>query len=317
VSNITLGDARIIVPVRNGGERWCEAASALHRAIPTSGIVAVVDSSSTDGSDRVAADLGFDLERIDPRKFNHGRTRQVAVDSFCQGKQFVIFLTQDAVIEGPDSLTSLLAAFSQPKVGAAYGRQLPHRNARPFARHSALYLYPPAGGVRTRADAARLGIRAAYMSNSFAAYRLRALYECGGFPSSLILGEDTYLSLNMLMGGWAVSYRADALVRHSHDYTITEEARRYFDFGVFHAQLPELLREFGQPEAEGVRFLKSETRYMASNAPWCLPEVVLRNTAKYLSYRLGRMFKRLPNSLRRRLSMTERFWDSEEADLLH
>lgn len=309
-SSAALCQARIIIPVRNGGERWRQAAAALRGAVPDPSMVAVVDSSSTDGSDSLAAGLGFVVERIDPATFNHGRTRQSAVDKFCQGKEFALFLTHDAVIEGPASLTTLLDAFSHPEVGAAYGRQLPHHNAGPFGKHSASFLYPASSDVRTLASAPQHGIRTAYISNSFAAYRIRALHECGGFPSKLILGEDTHVALRMLLAGWAVSYCAGALVRHSHDYTVMQEMRRYFDFGVLHAQLPELLLELGQPEGDGVRFVKSELRYMAAAAPWLLPEVVVRNAAKYLGYRLGRGFRNLPNSVRRRLSMTAGYWDA-------
>jgi rhamnosyltransferase len=310
VHSATLCKTRIIIPVRNGGERWREAAAALRGAVSDPSMVAVVDSSSTDGSDAIAADLGFELERIDPSTFNHGRTRQAAVDRFCHGKEFALFLTHDAVIEGSGSLTMLLDAFSNPQVGAAYGRQLPHHNASPFGRHSASFLYPVTSDVRTLANAPRHGIRTAYISNSFAAYRIRALNECGGFPSTLILGEDTHVALRMLLAGWSVSYCATALVRHSHDYSVFQEMQRYFDFGVLHAQLPELLRELGEPEGDGLRFMKSELRYMTTAAPRLLPEVVVRNAAKYLGYRLGRVFRKLPNSMRRRLSMTTGYWDS-------
>lgn len=310
VHSAALCETRIIIPVRNGGERWREAAAALRAAVPDPSMVAVVDSSSTDGSDAVAAELGFVVERIDPRTFNHGRTRQAAVDRFCHGREFAVFLTHDAVIEEPESLTMLLDAFSNPQVGAAYGRQLPHHNAGPFGRHSASFLYPAASDTRTLASAPRHGIRTVYFSNSFAAYRIGALNECGGFPSTLILGEDTHVALRMLLAGWSLSYCATALVRHSHDYSVFQELQRYFDIGVLHAQLPELLRELGEPEGDGLRFVRSELRYMTATAPWLLPEVVVRNAAKYVGYRLGRVFRKLPNSMRRRLSMTTGYWDS-------
>src|SRR6202012_2682594 len=103
-----LFETRIIIPVRNGGSRWREAAVALRRSVPDPSLVTVIDSSSTDGSDLVAAGLHFELERIDPRTFNHGRTHQAAVDRFCQGRKFALLLTHDAVVEGPESLTTLL-----------------------------------------------------------------------------------------------------------------------------------------------------------------------------------------------------------------
>ena len=309
-TELAADQIRIIVPVRNGGARWREAAAALREAVPDPSLVAVVDSSSTDGSDRVARESGFEVERIDPRTFNHGSTRQKAVDRFCPGKRLAIFLTHDAVVAGRETLVELVAAFADPQVGAAYGRQVPHFGAKPFEAHMALFNYGGTSETRSLEDAKYLGIKAAYISNSFAAYRISALRSCGGFPAHLILGEDTFVAVKMLMSGWQVGYCAHARVRHSHAYTVLQESQRYFDFGVLHAQLPELMHNFGAAEGEGARFVASEARYMAAHAPWLLPEVVVRNGAKYVGYRLGRAFARLPRSLCRRLSMTKGFWDS-------
>ena len=302
-------ETRIIVPIRNGGARWREAAAALRMSLPDPSLVVVVDSTSSDGSENVAADQGFELVRIHPRTFNHGGTRQAAVEEFCGGKRFVIFLTQDAIVEGTESLTALLRSLSDPSIGAAYGRQLPHHDARPFGRHFTRFNYPAVSAIKSLADVPRLGIKTAYFSNSFAAYRIQALRECGGFSSQLILGEDAHIAFQMLMSGWAIGYCAEALVRHSHDYSILQEMQRYFDFGVMHAQLPDMMRRLGPAEGEGMRFVLSEVRFMSGVAPWLLPQVAIRNTAKYLGYRLGLRFQRLPNSMRRGLSMTKGYWD--------
>lgn len=305
-----LNQGRVIIPVRNGGARWRESAAALHRAITDPSMVVVIDSASTDGSDAVAEEHGFVLHRIDVRTFNHGRTRQEAVERFCADKPIAVLLTQDAVVEGPETLITILSAFSDPSLGAAYGRQLPHRGARPFEAHAALFNYQPAGSTRSLADVASMGFKAAFLSNSFAAYRVAALTECGGFPAHLILAEDAYVGMRMLTCGWRVRYCADALVRHSHDYSIVQEMQRYFDIGVMTAQAPEFIRQFGHPEGEGVRFVLAELRYIARHATWLLPEVVVRNGAKYLGYALGRQFARLPRGVCRRLSMTKGYWDS-------
>jgi glycosyltransferase involved in cell wall biosynthesis len=308
LDNNVWSQTRVIVPVRNGGSRWVEAAVALREAVPDPALVVVVDSSSSDGSDSIAEGHGFELRRIDPSTFSHGRTRQWAVEEFCRDRQFAVLLTQDAVLDNSASITTLLRAFDNAQVGAAYGRQLPHHHARPFEAHAALFNYRPESETRSFADARRLGIKAAFFSNSYAAYRVASLISCGGFPDHLILGEDAYVAMRMLTSGWRVRYCADALVRHSHDYSIIEEMQRYFDFGVMHAQIPELLRQFGHPEGEGVRFVVSELRYILNRAPWLLPEVALRNAAKYLGYRLGRVFAGLPQRLCRRLSMTKVYW---------
>jgi rhamnosyltransferase len=297
--------------VRNGGARWRQAAEALRQSVPDASLIAVVDSGSTDGSDRIAAENGFELLRIDPKTFNHGRTRQMAIDRFCADRELVVFLTHDAVPDDPNALSELLSAFADPQVGAAYGRQLPHHDARPFDAHIILFNYGAHSETRSLADAPRLGIKTAYLSNSFAAYRIAALRACGGFPDHLILGEDAAVAVKMLLSGWKVRYCAEARARHSHSYSIREELQRYFDFGVMHAQLPELLQHFGVAEGEGARFVASELRYMAAHAPWLLPLVPLRNAAKYAGYRLGRMYERLPRAACRGLSMTKIYWDGE------
>lgn len=303
--------ARVVIPVRNGGTRWREAAAALRRCVPDPLLIAVVDSGSTDGSDRVATDSGFGLLRIDPKTFNHGRTRQMAIERFCADKELVVLLTHDAVPDDPQALSELLAAFDDPDVGAAYGRQLPHHDARPFDAHIILFNYGADSDIRSLADAPRLGIKTAYLSNSFGAYRISALRACGGFPDHLILGEDAAVAVRMLLSGWKVRYCAEARVRHSHSYSTAQELQRYFDFGVMHSQLPELLQHFGGAEGEGARFVMSELRYMATHAPWLLPLVPVRNAAKYLGYRLGRMYTRLPRGACRRLSMTKIYWDGD------
>jgi rhamnosyltransferase len=314
VNGIPLTDARIIVPIRNGGERWREAAAALRRLVPSPDIVIVVDSDSSDGSEQVARDQGFTVERIDVRDFNHGLTRQAAVEKHCDNVPFAILLTQDAVLDSERSLTGILAAFDDPHVGAAYGRQLPHRGARPVAVHANLVNYPAESSTRSLEDSARLGMKVAYLSNSCAAYRVTALRECGGFPSHLILGEDTYVAMRMLLSGWRVRYCAEARVFHSHNYTLSEDLERFFDYGVLHAQCPDILIPFGTAGTTGVKLLQSEVRYIASRAPWLLPEVAARTCLKFIGYTLGRSYNRLPASLCRRLSMTKGYWNSLSVD---
>jgi rhamnosyltransferase len=304
---------RVIVPTRNGGSRWEEAARALASAVERSSQVVVIDSESSDNSVAIAKDLGFVVREIPVTTFNHGRTRQLALEEFAADCEYAVFLTQDAILDTPMSIHALLESFDDSRVAAAFGRQIPHHEAGYLARHAALFNYPETSGLRTLADAPKLGIKTAYFSNSFAAYRVDALNAHGGFPCDLILGEDVYVAAMLLMAGHVIRYSAEAAVRHSHDYSIGEEAQRYFDFGVMHAQIPRLLEVFGGAEGEGVAFVVDELRYLAGNNPWLIPPCILRNAAKYAAYRLGRIYRRLPLALVTRLSMTKVYWQTESS----
>ena len=107
----------------------------------------------------------------------------------------------------------------------------------------------------------------------------------------------------MLLSGWKIAYCADAEVYHSHDYTIMEEFRRYFDTGVFHSRESWLLAKFGSPEGEGARFVKSELQYLWHNAPWLIPSAIVRSLAKYAGYQLGKREQQLPVALKCRFGM--------------
>ena len=96
--------------------------------------------------------------------------------------EIIVFLTQDALLADPEAIERLLDAFADERVGAAYGRQLPHRDATPIGAHARLFNYPPVSQVRTLHDRGRLGIKTAFISNSFAAYRRNALLGWAAFP---------------------------------------------------------------------------------------------------------------------------------------
>ena len=302
-----------VIPVLNGGMVWQKAAAALCAQTPPPDTVYVIDSGSTDGSDRIAEYAGFSVTRIDKRDFDHGGTREQAVEAL-GGADVVIFLTQDAVLETPSALASLVSAFEDSDVGVAYGRQLPRVDAGVLEAHARLFNYPPIAHTRDFGDRHRLGIKAAFTSNSFAAYRRDALLQVGGFPNKLILGEDMVVTARLLTAGWSVAYVADARVLHSHGYTIAKEFQRYFDMGVLHSDQHWILEQFGRPEGEGIRFLRSEVRYTLHRAPWLLPALVLRAVTKYAGYRLGLVNDRLPNEWRRRLSMNKGYWNGNRKD---
>src|SRR5206468_3109343 len=104
----------------------------------------------------------------------------------------------------------------------------------------------------------------AFCSNSFAAYRRTALEDVGWFQEKLLLGEDLHISARMLMKGYRLSYVADAIVYHSHNYTAIQEFKRYFDLGVFFERERWLLTEFGRPDGDGIRSVKCEVNFLIS-----------------------------------------------------
>jgi rhamnosyltransferase len=298
------------VPTLNAAGCWKEFHAGLRQqAMPLQQVI-VLDSTSTDGTPELARAAGYTVVTIPRHEFNHGGTRQVAAEML-PGVDVLVYLTQDAVLQSPDALGSLVTPFQDAAVGAAYGRQLPRPDANAIEAHARLFNYPETGQVKTLGDRETMGIKAAFLSNSFAAYRRTALQAVGGFPVDTIVAEDALVAAKLLMAGWKTSYVAEATVLHSHPYGVAEEFARYFDTGVYHSREPWLLETFGGAHGEGKRFVLSELRYLLHHAPYLVPSALVRTVAKYAGYHLGRNEARLDPALRRRLSLHKRFWDSE------
>jgi rhamnosyltransferase len=292
----------LVIPTLNAGLTWNKWLEAYNAQTLKPQFTLVIDSASTDQTPEMAAQAGFKVHRIERKEFDHAATRQLGADLVPEA-EILIYMTQDAVLANPRALERLVAAFVDPKVGVAYGRQLPYPEAGPISTHARLFNYPEASEVRTKADIPSRGFRAAFCSDSFACYRRTALEEVSGFPKNIIFGEDSFVAAKMLLADWKVAYVAEAQVYHSHDYTLAQEFRRYFDIGVFHAQVPWLLEQFGRAEGEGIKFLRSEIGYLSKNAPQKIPSALLRTLLKYTAYRLGRLENRLPSALKLRFSM--------------
>lgn len=303
--------AQVIIPTYNGGRVWNACAEGLVKACAATPQVAgvlVVDSSSADDTVAVARSHGFAVQVIDPRDFDHAGTRNRACAAVMADADIVVFLTQDAILASDSSLESLITAFADPAVAVAYGRQLPHADANPIAAHARSFNYRSHSYVSGSESKKAMGLKTVFTSNSFAAYRLSAFKELGGFPEKSILSEDMYFAAKAVMAGYKVAYVAEAAVLHSHNYTPLEEFKRYFDIGVFHRDEAWIGREFGGAGGEGKRFLLSEFRYLLRNSPLWLPRAWVHNFLKIVGYKLGKGYTRLPVSMRRKFSMHRKYW---------
>ena len=298
----------LVIPTLNAAKHLDGLIPALAAQSLRPGTLLVVDSSSTDDTAGRFRAAGAEVVVIPRSQFDHGGTRQLAVNRLSPQIEVVVFLTQDAIPADAQTIARIVRAFEDPEVGVAYGRQLPHHGAGAIEAHARLFNYPPESLVLRPQDAVGAGIKATFCSNSFAAYRRRALEMVGGFPSGTIFGEDAAVTGRMLLSGWAKAYVAEAQVRHSHSYSLPEEFRRYFDVGVMHARAPWLLERFGKAEGEGTRFVRSELRHLARHRPAAIPSALLRSAIKLAAYHCGRREARIPRPLKRRISLNRRYW---------
>ncbi|MBN67812.1 MAG: rhamnosyltransferase [Gimesia sp.] len=270
--------------------------------------VLVIDSSSTDGTADYYRKWGARVLEIPQANFDHGGTRRLGVEKL-RDSEIVVLMTQDSIPVCKDAIKELVACFEDPSVGVAYGCQLPRDAAGPIESHARIYNYPEGvSQIRDLSSRVVMGLKAAFCSNSFAAYRVSALDDIGGFPESSFFGEDQIASSRMLLAGWRLMYCGSAKVVHSHGYTVVEDFKRNFDVGVFHSRNKWLINEFGHAESQGFAFVRSELKYLWRVQRILIPESLLRTITKYLGYRFGLIESYLPRALKKKLSMASYYW---------
>ena len=293
----------VVIPVKDGGSELVRCLDGIaSQRVEEEVEVVVVDSGSRDGSAGRAREAGALVHEIAASEFGHGSTRNLGV-GLSRG-DLVVFTSQDAVADDERWLATLAAAArSAPDVAGAYGRQLPHPDARPPERFFLDFLYGPRARVQRLAAGEELTFEATLFSNVNAAVP-RAVLDAFPFREDLTMSEDQEWSRRVLRAGHALVYEPAAAVRHSHAYTIRSAFRRFFDSGVSaeHAYV-EGAESRAALRRAGARYARDELTWLwrTGRRRW-IPYTAFYEVGKFVGLQLGLRHKRLPRSLVRRLS---------------
>jgi rhamnosyltransferase len=196
--------------------------------------VVAIDSGSTDGTPDLLAGRVDRLERIAPSDFDHGRTRNLAVE-IARG-ELVVFLVQDAEPVGDRWLHELAAPLvAHADVAGSFARQLPRPEASALARFALARWF--AGGEEPRltepmtAEAFdRLDpMRRMDLStfDNVCSCLRRTVWERQPFAPTP-MAEDLEWGRDALRAGHRLAFAPAAAVVHSHDRGLRYELARTY-----------------------------------------------------------------------------------------
>ena len=87
-------------------------------------------------------------------------------------------------------------------------------------------------------DVEKMKFMAYFASDACSAYDRDIFIKVGGYGGyNLMMCEDALYSKIILDAGYKKKYCADAVVDHSHKYTLKQLYKRYYDTGVFQSQV--------------------------------------------------------------------------------
>ena len=253
-----------------------------------------------------------EIHPLTREEFDHGATRDLAV-SFCQS-DIVMFMTQDAMPADRDLTAVLMESFDDEKCAAAYARQLPRKEHGRIETFTRVFNYPGEDRVQSLETLPEYGIKTYFCSDACAAYRRDLYHELGGFEKPCIFNEDMLFCHRLVQAGYSIRYRSQARVLHSHRYTGKQQFRRNFDLGVSQAQHEEIFASVSST-SEGKRLVRRTAQFLARGGHFLsVAYLIYFSGMKWLGYKAGRSYRKLPSSLVRRFTMNRAYWDRIETD---
>lgn len=264
--------------------------------------IIVIDSESDDGTAERAQEAGVRVMNVCRSEFDHGGTRNMAAAA--ASGDILLFMTQDAMPKDEKLIEKLIEPLlSQENVVYAYARQQAYPDADTLETMARLHNYPPESQIKSYEDVERMGIKAFFCSNVCSAIRKSSFEAMGKFQAPVIFNEDLFMSARCILSGYKVAYCAEAVVFHSHNYSVIQQLKRYFDNGVSMRCNAWILPYSGVGKA-GSGLVKRQLSELCRSGQWLLvPRLIAESAAKLIGYKLGLHFHRLPHFIRRKLSM--------------
>lgn len=246
------------------------------------------------------------VKHITLNEFDHGATRDMGARM--SDADIIVFMTQDAIPDNEYLIEKLVECFDLEEIGVAYARQLPTDDCKEVERFTRSFNYPEQDNIKSLQDINRLGIKTYFCSNVCAAYDKELYLSLGGFIRHTIFNEDMIFASKIIQSGRKIRYCSDARVIHSHNYTNIQQLRRNFDLGVSQRDNEEIFKGL-KSEGEGVRLvLQTAKHFIKIRKPWLVIDLFAKSGFKYIGYRLGLSYQKLPKWIILRLTMNKNYW---------
>ena len=306
----------VIIPVYGPGNRLLELFDQLgHQTVPVDRLIVMNTEKSlwdkwTETLEPGRLPENLSVYHVTKEEFDHGATRNAGIEH--SDADVCVCMTHDALPADTGLLKALMdALFSGDDIAVAYARQLPAKDCRTIERYTRAFNYPDKPMVKTKKNLETMGIKTYFASNVCCAYRKDIFRKLEGFVNSTLFNEDMIYAATAMDAGYAVAYVPEAKVVHSHNLTPMQQFHRNFDLAVSQAEHPEIFAEL-KSEGEGIRLVKQTAKYLLAHfRGFLIPELVVSSGCKYLGYKLGKQYEKLPRKMILWCSMSPLYWEKK------
>lgn len=296
----------IIIPTFQGA-KWLEQNLPVIFSQDYEGEIELVaiDSSSTDGTRDLLQAHGAKVWTIPQTQFSHGYARNLGVQYASHST--IVFMSQDVLPTSNRWLRELAGLLeADERIAAAHIRQITRPDATPLERFFHEQMYPPTRKIFSLREGEPVTLDKIFFSN-VCSITHRDLCLRFPFDEKLIMSEDQAYAKALLKAGYAVLYEGSLSVVHSHHYDPISLFRRNFDSAYSLLNITE--ETSSDLVGAGIRFTWAEIKYLIREREWrWLLAVPVYESARGMGRLLGRRADRMPNWLRKRLSLHSMYW---------
>jgi len=275
--------------MRSRNSDWviAQALAALYSQTYKDFELLVVDSGSTDRTLEIVEQFPCRLVRIAAKSYYPGAVLNEAIEK-TEG-DIIVFQNSDGVPLSPHILSRLIAAFDDDSVDAALTRQIPRPEAYAWVKRDYEHSFPDAAETPN-------WIR---LSLPMAAIR-RSAWEKHHFYTDAWASEDTEWGEWAVRNGCGIKYVKDAIIMHSHNYTLKQIYGRKFVEGEADAfiynlkpSVPGFISSAFRQWLRDLILLSAKGRLL--EAGYSLPRNFTSNWAYYRGLKLGYFRKKTGN----------------------
>lgn len=193
--------------------------------------------SETEEDEKIRSFLkeeGIVFFEVKKSEFSHSLTREKAVREYCKS-DIVIYLSQDVKFVNNKAIANIANCIND-EVIYAYGRQIClNKGIEKYIRKKN---YPSKSYITSKEDVEKMQLMAFFASDAFSCLSRKKFIELGGYQGhNVMMSEDMLYAKFVLDNGYKKMYCAEAVVNHSHKYTLKQLYNRYYETGKFHKEV--------------------------------------------------------------------------------
>ena len=184
---------------------------------------------------KIIKDNNITSFEVEKENFSHSLTRQKAIEEYCQSN-IVVMISQDIVLTDENVFYNLVKDIASGEAVYNFARQISkYKNIEKYIREKN---YPKESYFVTKDDVTEKGFMAYFASDACSAYDRNVFIKVGGYKGyNIMMSEDALYSKIILEAGYKKKNCSDAIVEHSHKYSLKQLYKRYYDTGIFQSQV--------------------------------------------------------------------------------